>query len=416
MLVDDLAEPVFKLERDPRTTRVGRWLRRWSVDELPQLVNVLRGEMSLVGPRPEQVEFVDRYSAEQRRRLIVKPGLTGPMQVYGRGALGLDERIAVESDYIENLSIGRDLRILGMTVAAVFRGERSVLTWHECDSYEPSAASIARLANLTQRRNRSTLARRASLLVCALSFSHCSSEPTRCPRIRDTHTQSRGGASASASLISFGSSGFWRGPTSRSSTRVRARVRLVGREAVALLRRPLGGFREGVPSQRRRYPLYLIIGIVLWTFVADGVSATLPSIVARGSVLRRISFPPIVIPLAATLTAAMTFLVNCVVVVVFIAASQVVPTPRWLLLVPLLAELYLYVLALALITSTLYVRFRDVSHLWEVMAILLFFSTPIMYPVTILPTWIRPGDRVQPVRPDPPRRTAHHPRQRRARD
>jgi exopolysaccharide biosynthesis polyprenyl glycosylphosphotransferase len=122
VLVDDLAEPVFKLECDPRTTRVGRWLRRWSVDELPQLVNVLRGEMSLVGPRPEQVEFVDRYSAEQRRRLIVKPGLTGPMQVYGRGALGLDERIAVEADYIENLSIGRDLRILGMTVAAVFRG------------------------------------------------------------------------------------------------------------------------------------------------------------------------------------------------------------------------------------------------------------------------------------------------------
>jgi ABC-2 type transport system permease protein len=139
-----------------------------------------------------------------------------------------------------------------------------------------------------------------------------------------------------------------------------------------------------------RYPLYLVIGIVLWTFVADGVSATLPSIVASGSVLRRISFPPIVIPLAATLTAAMTFLVNCVVVVVFIAASKVVPTPRWLLLVPLIAELYLYVLALALIASTLYVRFRDILHLWEVIVILLFFSTPIMYPVTILPTWIRP--------------------------
>jgi ABC-2 type transport system permease protein len=145
-------------------------------------------------------------------------------------------------------------------------------------------------------------------------------------------------------------------------------------------------FQAGV----HRFPLYLIIGIVLWTFVVDGVSATLPSIVARGSVLRRISFPPIVIPLAATLTATMTFLVNCVVVVVFIAASRVVPTPRWLLLVPLLAELYLYVLALGLITSTLNVRFRDVSHLWEVMTILLFFSTPIMYPATILPTWIRP--------------------------
>jgi ABC-2 type transport system permease protein len=139
-----------------------------------------------------------------------------------------------------------------------------------------------------------------------------------------------------------------------------------------------------------RYPLYLIIGIVLWTFVADSVSATLPSIVARGSVLRRISFPPIVIPLAATLTAAMTFLVNSLIVAVFIAASQVVPSPRWVLLVPLLAELYLYVLGLALITSILYVRFRDVSHFWEVMTILLFFSTPIMYPVTILPMWIRP--------------------------
>jgi len=121
--LDELAEPVFKLERDPRTTRVGRWLRRWSVDELPQLVNVLRGEMSLVGPRPEQVEFVERYSSEQRSRLAVKPGVTGPMQVYGRGALGLDERLAVENDYIENLSLGRDLRILGMTASAVLRGK-----------------------------------------------------------------------------------------------------------------------------------------------------------------------------------------------------------------------------------------------------------------------------------------------------
>ena len=115
--------PVQAVENDPRVTRVGRWLRRFSIDELPQLVNVLRGEMSLVGPRPEQVEFVDRYSPEQRLRLAVKPGLTGPMQVYGRGALGLEERLAVENDYIENLSLGRDLRILGLTVSAVFRGK-----------------------------------------------------------------------------------------------------------------------------------------------------------------------------------------------------------------------------------------------------------------------------------------------------
>jgi exopolysaccharide biosynthesis polyprenyl glycosylphosphotransferase len=121
--LDELPEPVFKLERDPRVTRVGRRLRRWSLDELPQLVNILRGEMSLVGPRPEQVELVDRYSSEQRVRLTIKPGLTGPMQVYGRGALGMEERLAVERDYIENLSLGHDIRILAMTVSAVFKGK-----------------------------------------------------------------------------------------------------------------------------------------------------------------------------------------------------------------------------------------------------------------------------------------------------
>jgi exopolysaccharide biosynthesis polyprenyl glycosylphosphotransferase len=120
---DELDEPVFKLSRDPRVTRLGRFLRRWSLDELPQLVNVLRGEMSIVGPRPEQLELVEMYTPEQRLRVAVKPGLTGPMQVYGRGELSLEERLAVEYDYIENLSIGHDLHILGMTVAAVFRGK-----------------------------------------------------------------------------------------------------------------------------------------------------------------------------------------------------------------------------------------------------------------------------------------------------
>jgi len=119
---DQLEEPVFKLRRDPRVTRVGRIFRRFSLDELPQLVNVLRGDMSLVGPRPEQADLVARYKPEHRVRLQVKPGLTGPMQVYGRGELSLEERLAVERDYIENLSIGRDLRILAMTVAPVVTG------------------------------------------------------------------------------------------------------------------------------------------------------------------------------------------------------------------------------------------------------------------------------------------------------
>ena len=120
--LEDLAEPMFKLRPDPRVTRVGRRLRRFSLDELPQLINVLRGEMSIVGPRPEQIELVERYRPEHYFRLDVKPGMTGPMQVYGRGDLDFSERLAVEFDYVENVSLARDLRILFHTVPAVLRG------------------------------------------------------------------------------------------------------------------------------------------------------------------------------------------------------------------------------------------------------------------------------------------------------
>ncbi|HZT15303.1 MAG TPA: sugar transferase [Gaiellaceae bacterium] len=119
--LDLLEQPVFKLRDDPRVTRFGRLLRRFSLDELPQLVNVLRGEMSLVGPRPEQVDLVERYLPEHCFRLSAKPGLTGPMQVYGRGDLSFDERLAVEQDYVENLSLSRDLRILALTLGSVVR-------------------------------------------------------------------------------------------------------------------------------------------------------------------------------------------------------------------------------------------------------------------------------------------------------
>jgi lipopolysaccharide/colanic/teichoic acid biosynthesis glycosyltransferase len=121
-LLDELPEPMFKFRSDPRVTRVGRVLRRLSLDELPQIWNLIRGDMSLVGPRPEQLELVDRYSSEHRFRLDVKPGLTGPMQVHGRGELTFEERLAVELDYVENLSIGRDLRILALTPVCVIRG------------------------------------------------------------------------------------------------------------------------------------------------------------------------------------------------------------------------------------------------------------------------------------------------------
>jgi exopolysaccharide biosynthesis polyprenyl glycosylphosphotransferase len=117
--LSELPQPMFKLRNDPRVTRVGRFLRRSSLDELPQLFNIVRGDMSLVGPRPEEVALVNRYRPEEYFRLNVKPGLTGPMQVFGRGYLRFEERLAVERDYIENLSLGRDLRILALTLTAV---------------------------------------------------------------------------------------------------------------------------------------------------------------------------------------------------------------------------------------------------------------------------------------------------------
>ena len=120
--LDKLAEPVFKLEDDPRLTPVGRVLRRWSLDELPQFWNVLKGDMSLIGPRPEEVRIVAHYNDWHRRRLAVKPGMTGPMQVNGRADLTLDARVRLELEYIDNYSLWRDLCILAKTLPAVVKG------------------------------------------------------------------------------------------------------------------------------------------------------------------------------------------------------------------------------------------------------------------------------------------------------
>lgn len=121
--IDTLEQPVFKLKDDPRVTRIGRWLRRTSLDELPQLINVLRGEMSLVGPRPEQVDLVEHYDAWQAQRLLVKPGVTGSMQVSGRGDLPLEERVKLELAYIENYSLWEDIKLLLKTIPAIVSGK-----------------------------------------------------------------------------------------------------------------------------------------------------------------------------------------------------------------------------------------------------------------------------------------------------
>jgi exopolysaccharide biosynthesis polyprenyl glycosylphosphotransferase len=117
--------PFFKMANDPRVTRGGRWLRKYSIDELPQLVNVLRGEMSLVGPRPHPVDDYERYTLEHLRRLDVKPGVTGLWQVQARRDPSFETTMKLDLDYIENWSLRMDLGILMKTVPAVLRADGS---------------------------------------------------------------------------------------------------------------------------------------------------------------------------------------------------------------------------------------------------------------------------------------------------
>src|SRR4051794_11755933 len=127
-MVDDLADEsdgngvLFKKKVDPRVTRVGKVLRRYSLDELPQLINVIRGDMSLVGPRPPLQSEVDRYGFDMHRRFLVKPGLTGLWQVSGRSDLSWDDSVRIDVRYVENWSLTFDFMILWKTVGAVLRG------------------------------------------------------------------------------------------------------------------------------------------------------------------------------------------------------------------------------------------------------------------------------------------------------
>jgi lipopolysaccharide/colanic/teichoic acid biosynthesis glycosyltransferase len=112
----------FKTLDDPRITRVGRFLRKTSIDELPQLINVIRGDMSLVGPRPTSANSVE-YELWHAERLEVRPGLTGLWQVHGRNQTTFEERVRMDIDYIENLSLLHDLRLIAQTVGVVVKGK-----------------------------------------------------------------------------------------------------------------------------------------------------------------------------------------------------------------------------------------------------------------------------------------------------
>ena len=114
--------PVFKMKNDPRVTRIGRFIRKYSIDELPQLLNVLRGDMSIVGPRPPVPNEVARYEPWQRRRLSVRPGLTCIWQVSGRNQISFEEWMYMDMRYIDHWSLGEDFNLILKTVPVVVTG------------------------------------------------------------------------------------------------------------------------------------------------------------------------------------------------------------------------------------------------------------------------------------------------------
>jgi exopolysaccharide biosynthesis polyprenyl glycosylphosphotransferase len=120
--LNEASGPLFKIRQDPRITRLGRWLRRTSLDELPQLINVALGQMSLVGPRPALPSEVAAYLPDVRHRLVVRPGITGLWQVSGRSDLSWEETVRLDQQYVDNWSLLLDARILLRTAGAVVSG------------------------------------------------------------------------------------------------------------------------------------------------------------------------------------------------------------------------------------------------------------------------------------------------------
>jgi ABC-2 type transport system permease protein len=133
------------------------------------------------------------------------------------------------------------------------------------------------------------------------------------------------------------------------------------------------------------YPLYLLLGVVVFSFFSDATNAAMTSLVSRASLLRRLAFPHLVIPVAITLTAAFTFGLNVAVVGVFVGAHWLPVGLDWLLLLPLLLELYVFVLAVGILLSALYVMLRDLRQIWELVVQVLLYATPIIYPIELLP-------------------------------
>lgn len=138
---------------------------------------------------------------------------------------------------------------------------------------------------------------------------------------------------------------------------------------------------KGVPN----YPVYLLLGIVMFTFFSDATMTGMHSILERGDLIRKINFPKITIVIASVLTAFLTFLLNLIIVAVFLFFSKITPRIDLLIFIPLILELFFFSLGVSFILATLFTRFRDFAHIWEVSLQVLFYATPILYPISLIP-------------------------------
>lgn len=143
----------------------------------------------------------------------------------------------------------------------------------------------------------------------------------------------------------------------------------------------------GLGATNEHYPLFLLLGIALFTFFQDATTRTMTSIVDQSPLLRKIAFPRIIIPVSATVTALITFGLSLVAVAIFVAWSRIAPDLSWLLLVPLLLELYVFVLGVSLILATLFARFQDIGAIWEIAIRVFFYGFGIIFPLELLPGW-----------------------------
>jgi ABC-2 type transport system permease protein len=140
-------------------------------------------------------------------------------------------------------------------------------------------------------------------------------------------------------------------------------------------------------GQVQHYEIFLLVGIVLFYFLADATSSAMRSVAEQGSLLRRIAFPPLLIPVAFTITAFVTFAINVVALFVLVFVNGVSPRIEWFLLIPLMLELYLFVLGLSLLLATLYVQLRDTATIWELTLRVAFYGSAILFPLQTFPVW-----------------------------